>query len=169
MWNRARAAAEADGAQRRPPGRGEEGCGPRTFGPPWKYERSRPKGLPHRRPARGERVCPPPPLPHFRLPPLPRSRLPGPVRPGGDPAAQPHPGGPLAPTPPPLSRRSGQTESAGAPARQELPWTRTLGRLWSASSSACGSGRSSLRTSYSRRRSSSSPCLTCISRPRDPP
>ncbi|XP_054323410.1 dysbindin domain-containing protein 2 isoform X3 [Pongo pygmaeus] len=26
-----------------------------------------------------ERVSPPPPLPHFRLPPLPRSRLPGPV------------------------------------------------------------------------------------------
>uniref|UniRef100_A0A2K5RS48 Dysbindin domain containing 2 n=3 Tax=Cebinae TaxID=38070 RepID=A0A2K5RS48_CEBIM len=29
--------------------------------------------------ASGERVRPPPPLPHFRLPPLPRSRLPGPV------------------------------------------------------------------------------------------
>ncbi|KAG3263563.1 dysbindin domain containing 2, transcript variant X5 [Ictidomys tridecemlineatus] len=29
--------------------------------------------------ASAERVCPPRPLPHFRLPPLPRSRLPGPV------------------------------------------------------------------------------------------
>lgn len=51
-----------------------------------------PEGAPRGRRARGERVCPPPPLPHFRLPPLPRSQLQGPVRPGGDPAAQPHPG-----------------------------------------------------------------------------
>lgn len=64
-----------------------------------------PAGVPGGRPAPGkERVCPPPPFPHFRPPQLPRSRLPGPVRPGGDPAAQPHPGrrGPL---PRPRSRR----------------------------------------------------------------
>lgn len=51
-----------------------------------------PEGAPRGRRAGGERVCPPPPLPHFRLPPLPRSRLRGPVRPGGNRAAQPHPG-----------------------------------------------------------------------------
>ncbi|KAM5179250.1 LOW QUALITY PROTEIN: dysbindin domain-containing protein 2 [Callospermophilus lateralis] len=65
--------------------------------------------------ASAERVCPPLPLPHFRLPPLPRSRLPA-VGPRGDPEAQPHRPARLAPTPPPPPpswRR--QTESAGAP------------------------------------------------------
>lgn len=67
---------------------------PGNFSPSLEVRADAPEGAPPDRRARGKRVCPPPPppLPHFRLPPLPRSRLPGPVRPGGDPAAQPHPG-----------------------------------------------------------------------------
>lgn len=43
--------------------------------------------------ASAERVCPPPPLPHFRLPPLPRSRLPGPSVPGETRRRSPTPAG----------------------------------------------------------------------------
>lgn len=50
---------------------------------------------------------------------------------------------------------------------QELTWTQILGHPWSASSSACGSGRNSLRTFYNQRQSLSSPCPTSISRHRD--
>lgn len=46
-----RAAAAAGRARRRPAGREEEGCEPGTFRPLWKYELSRPKGLP---PAAGQ-------------------------------------------------------------------------------------------------------------------
>ncbi|XP_042786775.1 protein SYS1 homolog isoform X2 [Panthera leo] len=52
---------------------------------------------------------------------------------------------------------------------QELTWTQIPGQPWSASSSAFGSGRNSLRTFYSQRQSLSSPCPTCISSRRDPP
>ncbi|XP_064331712.1 protein SYS1 homolog isoform X2 [Camelus dromedarius] len=129
-----------------------------------------PAGTPGRRRATGEeRVCPLPPLPHFRLPPLPRPRLPGPVRPEGDPAAQPHPSqrGPL---PRPRRRLAGadRLSQPGRRARQELTWTQILGQPWSASSSAFGSGRNSLRTFYSLRQSLSSPYPTCISSRTDP-
>lgn len=50
---------------------------------------------------------------------------------------------------------------------QELTWTQILGQPWSASSSAFGSGRNSLRKFYSQRQSLSSPCPTCISSRRD--
>lgn len=70
---------------------------------------------------RQKRVCPPPPLPHFRLPPLPRSRLPGPVRPGGDPEAQPHPGR-RCPVPRPHRRRA-----AADSLSQRGLWARQVG------------------------------------------
>lgn len=77
-----------------------------NFSPGLEVRAAAPEGAPRGGRERGERGCPSPPLPHFRRPPLPRSRLPGPGRPAGAPAAQPHPGR-RASLPRPRSRLAG--------------------------------------------------------------
>lgn len=67
------------------------------------------EGAARGRRARAGRLCPPPPLPHFRRPPLPRSPLPGPSVPGETRRRGPTPAG-AARSHAPVSTSPGRTD-----------------------------------------------------------